>query len=100
MKNTKQQHNILIVDDTPENLRLLATALQREGYVVRVAPTGDLAINMANTETPDLIILDIDMPDMNGYEVCEALKENRSLSVVPVIFLSCSTRYTVKGDGV
>ena len=88
MKNTKQQHNILIVDDTPENLRLLATALQREGYVVRVAPTGDLALNMANTETPDLIILDIDMPDMNGYEVCEALKENRSLSVVPVIFLS------------
>ncbi len=88
MKNTLQQHNILIVDDTPENLRLLATALLAESYHVRVAPNGELAINMASTETPDLIILDIDMPDMSGYEVCDVIKANPTLCNIPIIFLS------------
>ncbi len=88
MKNTRTRDNILIVDDTPENLRLLAIALMSESYVVRVAPNGELAIAMATAETPDLIILDIDMPDMNGYQVCEILKANEQLKDVPVIFLS------------
>lgn len=88
MKKSNRRDNILIVDDTPENLRLLATALLAEDYVVRVAPSGELAIAMTSAETPDLIILDIDMPSMNGYEVCEILKSNLNIKDVPIIFLS------------
>ncbi len=80
--------DILIVDDTLANLRLLAGILKEEGYKVRPAPSGPLGLSAARSKTPDLILLDINMPEMNGYEVCEALKADEDLKDVPVIFLS------------
>lgn len=82
------RHNILIVDDNPENLHLLANALLSEGYLVRAAPNGEMAITMAMNETPDLVIMDINMPDMDGYQVCDHFKAEPTLKSVPIIFLS------------
>ena len=83
--------NILVVDDTPANLRLLSEMLEDCGYEVRPAPDGPLALRAAETEPPDLILLDITMPDMDGYEVCARLKENDDLKEIPVIFISALT---------
>lgn len=80
--------DILIVDDMPNNLRLLATLLERQGYSVRKALDGDMAITAANVSCPDLILLDIMMPGMNGYDVCRHLKDNPKTVEVPVIFLT------------
>jgi signal transduction histidine kinase len=79
---------ILIVDDVPANLKILGDILEDEGYIVRPVLTGMLAIQVAEKEVPDLILLDIMMPDLDGYEVCRRLKENQNLSDVPVIFIS------------
>jgi len=80
--------NILIVDDSPENLDLLMGMLKQKGYKVRPAPNGELAIQAANNEPPDLIILDITMPGMDGYQVCKQLKTEARLREIPVIFIS------------
>ena len=88
MNNIHGRHNILIVDDNPENLHLLANALLSEGYLVRAAPNGEMAITMAINETPDLVIMDINMPDMDGYQACDRLKAQPILKSVPIIFLS------------
>jgi WD40 repeat protein/DNA-binding response OmpR family regulator len=79
---------ILIVDDTPENLQLLSNTLSQQGYKVRCVVTGQMAMRAARSASPDLILLDIRMPDMNGYEICEHLKRNAQTSQIPVIFLS------------
>ena len=80
--------NILIVDDIPANLKVLGDILKGDGYKVRPVPNGMLALQVAEKEKPDLILLDIMMPDMDGYEVCRRLKENKDLSGIPVIFIS------------
>jgi DNA-binding response OmpR family regulator len=80
--------NIMIVDDNPANLKLLEDILRRHAYEVRAFPRGRLALAAAEQEPPDLILLDINMPEMNGYEVCERLKANERLSDIPVIFIS------------
>jgi sigma-B regulation protein RsbU (phosphoserine phosphatase) len=80
--------NILIVDDTPANLRLLSQMLAEQGYHVRPVPDGALALAAAQAESPDLILLDIRMPGMNGYEVCEHLKADAQTHDIPVIFIS------------
>ena len=80
--------NILIVDDTPENLRLLSNALTEQGYKVRSVINGAMALMGAKAAPPDLILLDINMPQMNGYEVCEALKADEQTCEIPVIFIS------------
>jgi signal transduction histidine kinase len=80
--------NILVVDDKPDNLRLLSALLGDRGYKVRRAINGQLALNAAFAEPPDLILLDIMMPEMNGYEVCQQLKSDPRTNSVPVIFLS------------
>lgn len=80
--------NILIVDDTPENLQVLSATLSREGYKVRGVVNGFMALRVAQSGTLDLILLDIKMPDMNGYEVCEKLKANPQTVKIPVIFIS------------
>lgn len=80
--------NILIVDDVSANLKVLGDMLKGEGYKVRPVPNGMLALQVASKEKPDLILLDIMMPDMDGYEVCRRLKENPKLSDIPVIFIS------------
>jgi DNA-binding response OmpR family regulator len=82
------QGNIMIVDDNPANLKLLEDMLRRNDYEVRAFPRGRLALAAAAQEPPDLILLDINMPEMNGYEVCEQLKLSEQLSGIPVIFLS------------
>ena len=78
----------MIVDDNPANLKLLEEMLQEQGHEVRSFPLGRLALAAATKNPPDLILLDINMPEMNGYEVCERLKATRSLADIPVIFLS------------
>jgi len=80
--------NILIVDDTPANVLLLVRMLSQHGYLTRPVTSGKLALDAARTERPDLILLDINMPDMNGYQVCEQLKADPALQDIPVIFLS------------
>lgn len=80
--------NILIVDDTPNNLRLLSSMLTQQGYEVRSAISGAVALMAVRTVHPDLILLDINMPKMGGYEVCEQLKANAQTQEIPVIFLS------------
>ncbi|MFZ4411732.1 MAG: hybrid sensor histidine kinase/response regulator [Bacteroidales bacterium] len=82
------RYNILIVDDIPTNLKILDGILKGDGYKVRPVPNGLLALQAAEKERPDLILLDIMMPEMDGYEVCRKLKENPELVDVPVIFIS------------
>ena len=80
--------NILIVDDTPENLQVLSATLSERGYKVRGVINGKMAIRAARSAAPDLILLDIKMPEMNGYQVCEALKADAQTCQIPVIFIS------------
>ncbi len=82
---------ILVVDDTPANLQVLAGMLKDRGYKVRPVPSGKLALSAAQHDPPDLILLDINMPEMNGYEVCERLKADDKLAGIPVIFISALT---------
>ncbi|MEG3925030.1 MULTISPECIES: response regulator [unclassified Microcoleus] len=80
--------NILIVDDTPENLQVLSATLCDRGYKVRGVISGQMAIRAARSGSPDLILLDIKMPEMDGYEVCWQLKADPKTSEIPVIFIS------------
>ncbi len=79
---------ILIVDDTPANLSLLSGMLLERGYIVKVATHGRRALAIAEAARPDLVMLDITMPEMDGYEVCRALKARPETRDVPVLFLS------------
>jgi diguanylate cyclase (GGDEF)-like protein len=85
---TPPKANILIVDDTPENLRILTFMLQRQGYKVRAVQDGELALTAAQAHLPDLIMLDVNMPIMDGYQTCERLKADPHTQDVPVIFIS------------
>lgn len=80
--------DILVVDDTPANLRLLVGLLTERGYKVRPIPNGKLALSAIRLSAPDLILLDIMMPEMNGYDVCERLKASDRTRDLPVIFIS------------
>src|SRR5207245_11533834 len=91
-----QPASILAVDDTPANLQVLAGMLKDRGYKVRPVPSGKLALLAARRDPPDLILLDINMPEMNGYEVCERLKADDALEGIPVIFISALTAHLYK----
>ena len=82
---------ILVIDDVPENLQMLSCMLAAKGYKVRPVLSGRTALKMAKSNPPDLILLDITMPEMNGYEVCAELKSNTKLKEIPVIFISALT---------
>ena len=82
------QGNILVVDDTPENLHLLSGILTKKGYQVRPVPNGKLALSAAHRIPPDLVLLDIMMPEMDGYQVCQQLKADEATKDIPVIFIS------------
>jgi two-component system, NtrC family, sensor kinase len=84
----KEKTSILIVDDSSDNLQILSSTLKEWGYRVILATNGNQALIAAQNDIPDLILLDILMPDMNGYEVCRKLKENPVTKNVPVIFIS------------
>jgi DNA-binding NtrC family response regulator len=87
-KPTSAPEDILVVDDTPANLRLLTDLLAQHGYRVRPASDGALALKSVAAKTPDLILLDVSMPDMDGYEVCRRLKADEKQRRIPVIFIS------------
>jgi CheY-like chemotaxis protein len=87
-KTEENKGNILIVDDTPENLQLLSATLLDRAYKVRGVINGKMAIRAARAGSPDLILLDIKMPEMDGYEVCMQLKADPKTSEIPVIFIS------------
>jgi signal transduction histidine kinase len=80
--------NILIVDDTPENIQILSNNLSSKGYKVRGVVNGQMALRAARSASPDLILLDIRMPEMDGYQVCEHLKADEATREIPVIFIS------------
>ncbi|HCA98148.1 MAG TPA: hybrid sensor histidine kinase/response regulator [Cyanobacteria bacterium UBA9226] len=82
------QGNILIVDDTPENLQVLSATLSERGYKVRGVIKGQMAIRAAKSAPPDLILLDIRMPEMDGYEVCQRLKADPQTHDIPIVFIS------------
>ncbi|HEY2342075.1 MAG TPA: hybrid sensor histidine kinase/response regulator, partial [Chthoniobacteraceae bacterium] len=77
-----------MVDDTPANLRVLSGMLKERGYKVRPVPGGRAALAAAKEEPPDLVLLDINMPDMNGYEVCAQMKRDERMQDIPVLFIS------------
>jgi PAS domain S-box-containing protein len=80
--------DILVIDDTPDNLNLLSTMLTQQGYKVRSVTKGATGLRGAQVAPPDLILLDVNMPQMNGYEVCQHLKANDRTRTIPVIFIS------------
>jgi two-component system, sensor histidine kinase and response regulator len=88
MSHTNGKNHIMAVDDQPANLKLLEDLLSRQGHVVRSFPRGRLALEAAVRNPPDLILLDINMPEMSGFQVCERLKSDKKLAPIPVIFLS------------
>jgi putative two-component system response regulator len=83
--------NIILVDDVPENLTLLTGMLKEKGHRVRPVPSGKLALKAIEIEPPDLILLDITMPEMDGFEVCRRLKQDVRFRDIPIIFISALT---------
>ena len=96
MANDKPKGNILVVDDTPANLNLLTSMLSEQGYKVRLAPNGKLALRSVQSTPPEVILLDILMPEMDGYQVCQQLKADPETCNIPVIFLSALHEVTDK----
>ncbi len=86
--NERLQEQILIVDDLPENVRLLSSLLSEQGYQVNSATDGRMALSIVKYEIPDLILLDIMIPEMDGYQVCRCLKSTEETRDIPIIFLS------------
>ena len=94
--------SILIVDDVPANLQVLTGMLDDRGYLTRPVTSGKMALQAAQNDPPDLVLLDITMPGMDGYEVCARMKADEKLKDIPVIFISAlhETLDKVKGFGV
>ncbi len=85
---TNTKGTILLVDDLPENLQLLSELLIQLGYAIRSVTSGKMALKTLNVKQPDLILLDIKMPDMDGYQTCAAIKADDNLRDIPIIFIS------------
>ncbi len=83
-----QPAKFLIVDDTPSSRILLGDLLELKGHIVLTAASGPEALKILETEEPDLILLDVLMPDMNGYQVCRKIRENPAMQTVPVIMMT------------
>jgi CheY-like chemotaxis protein len=79
---------ILVVDDIADNSFLLQTILESEGYVVEVADSGQTALDKIATNPPDLVLLDVMMPEMNGFEVTERIRQNPDLPFIPIILVT------------
>jgi len=82
--------HVLYIDDDPTNLDSVSRALTRQGYIVMVANTGEAGLEIAQRERPDVILLDILLPDMTGFDVCEQLRSMPRLKKIPIIGLSAS----------
>lgn len=90
MKKTAGANKILVVDDFPMNLELAEALLTSEGYSVSKATSGEEGLAMIQKEIPDLVLLDVQMPNMNGYEMCRRIRNDPSLSYIPVLFITAS----------
>ncbi len=88
MKNSTKNKKILVVDDEPKNLRLLEAVLAPRGYDLKTVSSGQEALDIIRTFMPDLVLLDIMMSGMDGYQVCKRIKEDGSLPYIPIIFLT------------
>lgn len=84
----RNQSTILIVDDVPDNIDLLRSLLTRRGFSTQSAPNGEIAVALAESTLPELVLLDVCMPCMDGYQVCEKLKANSATKDIPIIFVS------------
>jgi DNA-binding response OmpR family regulator len=82
---------VLVVDDNPQNLQVLGPMLENKGYDVAFATSGEQALEFIDSEIPDLVLLDIMMPDMDGYQVCKRLKKEKTTASIPVIFLTAKS---------
>jgi diguanylate cyclase (GGDEF)-like protein len=91
LANLKNAH-ILIVDDTPKNIQLLGTVLKNIGYKIIVATNGLQALGLLEKIKPDLILLDVMMPELDGYETCKRIKATEKLKDIPIIFLTAKTQ--------
>lgn len=87
---------ILIVDDVPDNIRLLSRILVKRGYQTRKALNGTMALTAIQASKPRLILLDVQMPDMSGYELCKILKSEPENHHIPIIFLSANDENSAK----
>jgi|GEM_PF-916723 diguanylate cyclase (GGDEF)-like protein len=94
LSKSNAEINILIVDDQPANLIILSKILEIQGYNVRKCLTGEMALQSVHYHRPNLILLDVLMPDMNGYTVCQKLKESETTQHIPVIFITGLNRAT------
>ncbi len=90
VKNDSVKPLILLVDDAPKNIQILGYMLSCEGFEISVAISGKQALSIVNNRPPDLILLDVMMPDLNGFEVCSQIKSNKNTSNIPIIFVSAS----------
>ncbi len=97
--NTNENTLILLVDDIPENISVLYETLSDKEYLFAVATNGNEAFTAVETEKPDLILLDIMMPDISGFEVCQKLKQDPKTSDIPVIFLTAKSELDDKVQG-
>jgi DNA-binding response OmpR family regulator len=93
------KYKILAVDDNPINLKLLSRVLVNSSYQILTAENGQAALDIATAEKPDLILLDVVMPEMDGYEVCKRLHENEDTAYIPIIFLSARNESIDKARG-
>ena len=87
----QKRDTILIVDDNPNNLKVLAGVLKAENYDFRMAKSGQMALNILEKTSPDLILLDIQMPGMDGFETCRKIKEEEAYAKIPVVYLTANT---------
>ncbi|MCD6460730.1 response regulator [bacterium] len=99
INSNKNLKEILVVDDSLENLELLVRILSDNGYRVRPASTGNLALRSINEKKPDLILLDVKLPDIDGYEVCRRIRTNKQFLNIPIIFISALGETTKKIEG-
>jgi two-component sensor histidine kinase/ActR/RegA family two-component response regulator len=90
---------VMIIDDNPDNLNLLSAILKECGYHIRPAPSGKRALEAVKSEPPDIILLDVMMPDMDGFEVCRTLKSGRKTKDIPIIFLTALDNWQDEGRG-
>ncbi|OQY46182.1 MAG: hypothetical protein B6242_08440 [Anaerolineaceae bacterium 4572_78] len=98
-KDHEQRHTILIVDDNTTNLKVIASYLNELGFRVLMARHGERGLQRAKQALPDIILLDVMMPDIDGFEVCRLLKEDELTKDIPVVFMTAlaSTEHKVKG---
>lgn len=96
MKSETRETLILIVDDSPINATILKTILTRQGYSVIRAKNGLVGLEMAERHIPDLILLDLEMPVLDGYEVCRSLKNNEKLKQIPILIVSALSQISSK----